>query len=202
MFFRKKREEPGHHLPLGQRAVPSILRWGIDHPGIVCDLPEIDRAKWRLVVEGEVENPLSLDWGALLSLPQVTSVSDFHCVEGWSVLDQRWEGVRFSVLMAAAKLRPTAKYAWFKCADGYTTSLPLVELKGEDVILAHRLNGEELPQPLGGPLRLMVPQKYAYKSPMWLTGITLTAKDAFGYWERGYYSNTADVWKNDRFRTS
>ena len=199
VFPRKKK--PGEErLPPHQRAVPGILRWGIDHPGIVSGLPAIDRSGWRLTVDGEVENRLDLDLEGLLSLPRAESVSDFHCVEGWSVLDQRWEGVRLRDLLGAARPRPSARFALFECADGYTTSLPVGELLGDDILLAYRLNGEDLPQPLGGPVRLVVPGKYAYKSPMWLTRITLATEDRLGFWESGYYSNTADPRRNDRYR--
>ena len=187
-------------LPPGQKPVESILRWGIDHPGINPELPEIDRKDWVLTVDGEVENPLIIGWEAFMELPQVVSVSDFHCVEGWSVLDCRWEGVNFSTIVDRVKPKPNVRYVWFECADGYTTSLSLEDLMGENVILAHRLNGEDLPQPLGGPVRLLVPGKYAYKSPMWLTRVSFITEKRLGYWESGIYSDTADVWRELRFK--
>lgn len=193
-------KKTSRRLPPGQKPIEAILRWGIDHPGITRVLPEIDRAAWSLTVDGEVENPLKLEWEAFMGLPQVESVSDFHCVEGWSVLDCRWEGVPFGALVERVKPKPAGRYVWFECADGYTTSLPLEELMGEDVILAHRLNDEDLAQPLGGPVRLVVPGKYAYKSPLWLTHITFMADKRLGYWESGKYSDTADPWKDDRYR--
>ncbi len=188
-------------LPPGQSPIPKILRWGSDHPGITVNLPNVPRESWRLDVDGEVERPLSLGWADLLALPQSESTSDFHCVEGWSVLNQKWSGVRFRDLQEAAGARPSARFALLSCADGYTTSLPLTELQGVDIILAHTLGGKDLPWDLGGPLRLIVPQKYAYKSAMWVRRVTLSSEDRLGFWERGYYSNTADVWSDDRFRT-
>ena len=196
-LFRRKRND---RLPLGQRAVGSILGWGTDHPGIVKELPRIDRDDWSLTVDGNVENPLDLDWEGFMGLPQVESVSDFHCVEGWSVLDQRWEGVLFRTLVERVRSKPEAKYIWFESYDGYTTSLPLEKLMDDDVIMAHRLNGEDLPQPLGGPVRLIVPKLYAYKSPMWLRRMTFMEGDRLGYWESGYYNNDADVWRESRYR--
>jgi len=199
MFSRSKKRE-GVELPPGQSLIPNILRWGIDHPGITPSLPHVAKENWHLDIDGEVERPLSLGWPEIMALPQTESVSDFHCVEGWSVLVQRWRGVRFRYLQETAGARLTARFALLSCADGYTTSLPFSELQGDNVLLAHALNGEDLPQPLGGPLRLIVPQKYAYKSAMWLNRITFSAEDRLGFWERGYYSNTADVWADDRFR--
>jgi DMSO/TMAO reductase YedYZ molybdopterin-dependent catalytic subunit len=196
MFRRKKNER----LPPGQRAVGSILGWGTEHPGIIKNLPQIDRDDWSLTVDGEVENPLELDWEGFMALPQAESVSDFHCVEGWSVLDQRWEGVLFRTIVERVKPKAQAKFVWFECYDGYTTSLPLERLMDDDVIIAYKLNGEDLPQPLGGPMRLIVPKLYAYKSPMWLRRMTFMEEDRLGYWESGYYSNDADVWRESRYR--
>jgi DMSO/TMAO reductase YedYZ molybdopterin-dependent catalytic subunit len=196
MFRRKKNER----LPPGQRAVDSILGWGTEHPGIIKNLPQIDRDDWSLTVDGEVENPLELDWEGFMALPQAESVSDFHCVEGWSVLDQRWEGVLFRTIVERVKPKAQAKFVWFECYDGYTTSLLLERLMDDDVIIAYKLNGEDLPQPLGGPVRLIVPKLYAYKSPMWLRRMTFMEEDRLGYWESGYYSNDADVWRESRYR--
>ncbi len=201
MFWRKKKpEEPRSDLPPDQAPIKEILRWGIDHHGITPILPVIDKKDWRLVVNGDVEAPLNLSWDDFMALPQVEVVSNFHCVEGWSVLSQKWGGVLFITLQERSKPREGVEFALFTCADGYTTSLPLYDLQGGDIVLAHKLNGNDLSQPLGGPMRLVVPQKYAYKSPMWLTKITFSTRDRLGFWERGYYSNTADVWTNDRYR--
>jgi DMSO/TMAO reductase YedYZ molybdopterin-dependent catalytic subunit len=201
LFWRRKKEPRGE-LPPNQAPIPHILGWGVDHPGITHILPKSPKDEWSLTIDGEVESPLVLKWVDFLALPQVESVSDFHCVEGWSVLNQRWGGVLFRTIQERTQPRKSVQFVWFECADGYTTSLPLLELQGDDAVLAHRLNGEDLPQPLGGPMRLIVTKKYAYKSPMWLTRITFSTRDKLGFWERGYYSNTADVSKNDRYRTN
>jgi DMSO/TMAO reductase YedYZ molybdopterin-dependent catalytic subunit len=200
LFWRKKKEEPRGEMPPDQTPTPGILRWGIDHSGITHVLPVVSKEEWLLTVDGEVDSPLAFKWVDFLALPQVESVSDFHCVEGWSVLKQRWGGVLFKTIQERAQPRKGVEFVWFECADGYTTSLPLSELQGDDAILAHTLNSKDLTQPLGGPMRLVVPQKYAYKSPMWLTKITFATREKLGFWERGYYSNTADIWKNDRYR--
>ena len=186
-------------LPPGQVPIKRIMRWGIDHPGIVKTLPDIDLKTWVLVVDGEVEHPLKLSWTDFMKLPMVESVSDFHCVEGWSVIGCKWEGVRFSHITSLVVPKKDAKHVTFECADGYTTSLELGELVDGDVLLAAKLNGETLEQGLGFPLRLVVPSKYGYKSALWLTGIRFTVKRELGYWEKRGYSDTADVWKNDRF---
>jgi DMSO/TMAO reductase YedYZ molybdopterin-dependent catalytic subunit len=186
-------------LPPGQTPIKLLLRWGTDHPGITPSNPKIELNTYTLEVSGEVEQPLKLTWQEILKLPTVQSVSDFHCVEGWSVLGCKWEGLRFSQIADLAKPKASAKFVTLECADGYTTSLSLGEVSGEDIILAYRLNGKPLEEGTGSPLRLIVQNKYAYKSAMWVTKIRFTSKKEPGYWERRGYSDTADVWKNDRF---
>jgi DMSO/TMAO reductase YedYZ molybdopterin-dependent catalytic subunit len=122
-----------------------------------------------LTIDGEVEKPQKLMWNDVLKLPLTESVSDFHCVEGWSVLNCKWEGVLFKDIVALVKPRSTAKFVTFECADGYTTSLTLEELSGDDTLLACKLDGKELEVGYGFPLRLVVPSKYAYKSALWVT---------------------------------
>lgn len=186
-------------LPPGQTPIKRLLRWGVDHPGITRSNPKIDLKTYTLTIDGEVDKPLKLSWDDVLKLPRVESVSDFHCVEGWSVLDCKWEGIRFRQIVDLVKPKEDAKFVTFECADGYTTSLILPELLGDDVLLAYRLDGKPLEEGIGFPLRLVIPSKYAYKSALWVTRIRFTVKKELGYWEKRGYSDTADVWKNDRF---
>lgn len=194
-----KEENKPRVLPPGQTPVPRLLKWGQDHPTIRGYIPKIDLKEWTLTVEGEVKNPLKLSWGDILELPKVESTSDFHCVEGWSVLGLTWEGVRFQQIMDHVEPKVNVKFVFFECADGYTTSLSIRELSGDNVILAYKINGRGLEVGTGAPLRLIVPDKYAYKNAMWIMRILFTSKKQKGYWENRGYSDTADVWKNDRF---
>jgi DMSO/TMAO reductase YedYZ molybdopterin-dependent catalytic subunit len=193
------KNQKAEKLPPGQTPIKRILRWGIDHPGIASSNPKLDLKTYTLVIDGEVSNPVTLSWDDILRLPKTLWVSDFHCVEGWSVLNCRWEGIQFREIVSLAKPKETAKFVTFECADGYTTSLTLAELVGDDVLLAYKLDGKALEEGLGFPLRLVVPSKYAYKSALWVTHVRFTSKKELGFWERRGYSDTADVWKNDRF---
>ena len=186
-------------LPPGQKPIKRILRWDIDHPGITSANPKIKLETYTLTVDGEVENPVTLSWAEFAALPSVVSVSDFHCVEGWSVLDCRWEGLRIREIERLVKPRDTAKAVTFECADNYATSLFREELAGDDVILASKLNGELLEEGFGFPVRLIVPSKYAYKSALWVTHLKFTRGKELGFWERRGYNDNADVWKNQRF---
>ena len=138
-------------LPVGQSVTE---KWPVLDLGIV---PRIDLDRWRLEVDGAVENPLTLTWPEFLALPQVEDVSDFHCVTGWSRLDMRWQGVAFETL--AALVRPTmaASHVMFHAYDGYSTNLPLEEALKPDVLLVHSVEGAPLTVEHGGPVRIVVP---------------------------------------------
>lgn len=195
----KDKKERSKGLPPGQNPIKQLLKWGKDHSTIAGSVPKIDLNKWVLIIDGEVEKPLKLNWNDIQKLPKIESISNFHCVESWSVLNLKWEGIRFTTIIDLVKTKKTAKSVSFKCADGYTTSLLIEELSEKDVLLAYKLDGKPLEEGLGAPLRLIVPAKYAYKSAMWITRIEFTAKKEIGYWESRGYSDTADVWKNDRY---
>jgi DMSO/TMAO reductase YedYZ molybdopterin-dependent catalytic subunit len=187
-------------LPPDQKAIDRILRWGIDHPGITSTNPQLQLETYTLTVDSEVENPVKLSWNDFIQLPKTVSVSDFHCVEGWSVLDCKWEGVRITEIEKLVKPKDVARAVTFECADNYATSLFREELAGDDVLLAYKLNGELLDEGLGFPVRLIVPSKYAYKSALWVVRLRFTRGKELGFWERRGYSDSADVWRNDRFK--
>jgi DMSO/TMAO reductase YedYZ molybdopterin-dependent catalytic subunit len=186
-------------LPPDQQATDSILRWGTDHPGITSANPKLQLETYILTVDGEVENSVTLSWNDFMQLPKTVSVSDFHCVEGWSVLDCKWEGVKIKEVEKLVKPKEVAHAVTFECADNYTTSLFREELAGDDVLLACKLNGEVIDEGLGFPVRLIVPSKYAYKSALWVVHLRFTRTKEKGFWERRGYSDSADVWKNDRY---
>jgi len=180
-------------LPPGQKEIKRIL---FRHIGFI---PKFDPKTWNLIVYGAVENSLSLRWNDLLKMPNIAKTSDFHCVEGWSVLNSEWKGISFRTIIEKAEPRDTARYVTFECDDGYTTSLPIADLLGKEVLLAYKLQDKYLEPERGGPLRLIVPSKYAYKSAMWVRKIKFTSSQELGYWESKGYSNTADPWKEDRY---
>jgi DMSO/TMAO reductase YedYZ molybdopterin-dependent catalytic subunit len=186
-------------LPPSQREIDAIKRWNIDHQGIIPTNPKFEPDKWILTVDGEVENKSSYNWREFLEIPTVESINDFHCVEGWSVRNCKWYGIKFKTLADMVKPTEEAKYVFIECADGYSTSLDLTDLLKGNVLLATRLNDETLEESLGGPMRLVVPDKYGYKSAMWINRINFTNKKELGFWEKSGYSFTADIWSNDRF---
>lgn len=151
--------------------------------------PLFDPATWKLTIEGLVDKPLVITYSELLKLESEEQVSDFHCVEGWSVEDAKWKGVRLKVLFDKAGLKPEAKFATFHSASGiYRDSLSVREALEPDVILAYMLNDESLLEEQGKPLRLVIPGMFGYKNVKWVNRITLTEQQDVGYWERFGYN--------------
>jgi len=185
--------EEKQRVPPNQRIAS---KFPVLHVGTV---PKFDPQTWDFVVAGLVKNPVRLTYEDFLKLPKMVSVSDFHCVTGWSKLDNRWEGVAFKTISDLAKPLKEAKYVTFVAEGDYTTSLPLEDLLNNDVLLAYRLDNKPLEPKHGGPLRLIVPKKYAYKSAKWVRKLRFTKERELGYWEKRGYSNTADPWKEERY---
>ena len=180
-------------VPAGQKQVSNfpVLDMGIK--------PWIGTSEWRLRVFGLVENELDLDWAAYKALPQITNISDFHCVTRWSQLDMDWQGVRARDVLALAMPLSNAKFVTLHGYDGYTTNLPLVALLDDDVLIAHSVLGQTLTKDHGGPVRMVVPKRYAWKGAKWLKAIELHEHDKRGFWEVRGYHNEADPFLEQRF---
>jgi DMSO/TMAO reductase YedYZ molybdopterin-dependent catalytic subunit len=160
--------------------------------------PKINIERWRLRVFGLVEREIELNWDQFSRLEWQTTNADFHCVTQWSFLDNVWQGVAFSTVVAPARPTPDARFVMVHCHGGYTTNLPL-DVAMEEGLLAHKHNGQPLGESHGWPLRLVVPSRYGWKSAKWVSGIELIAADAPGFWEQRGYSNNGDPWKEERF---
>jgi DMSO/TMAO reductase YedYZ molybdopterin-dependent catalytic subunit len=182
-------------VPIGQTpAAPG--KWPVLDLGA---LPAVTTAEWKLVVDGAVRRPYTLDWNDFLALEQVDDVSDFHCVTGWSKLDVPWRGVRVSTLAALAELDERATHLVCHGYDGYDTNLPLAEALKDDVLLVHRAEGQPLAAEHGGPVRVITPQLYAWKGAKWVSRLEFLIGDRKGFWELRGYSNSAHPWRNDRY---
>ena len=185
--------------PQGERVPPGQFlteKWPVLTYG---PTPRVAPAEWRLKVWGEVEEERTFTWEQLMALPQSKVTADFHCVTQWSRLDNLWEGVRFVDLVGHLRPRPTARHVMVHCYGGYTANLPLDVLLDEDVLLAHSHDGRPLAPEHGGPLRLVVPKRYAWKSAKWVSGLEFMAQDRLGFWETYGYHQRGDPWKEERF---
>jgi DMSO/TMAO reductase YedYZ molybdopterin-dependent catalytic subunit len=190
------KQGPNLRVPPGQKEVT-------DFPVLDLGLrPDLSTDNWQLRLFGRVQNQTSLSFAQFSALPQVTSVSDFHCVTHWTQLDMRWEGVAAVELVKLGRPQDDAGHVTLHGADDYTTNLPLEALLDDDVLLAHRVNGEILSPDHGGPVRLVVPKRYGWKSAKWITGIEFHIDDRPGFWEERGYHNEADPWKEQRFSGS
>lgn len=161
--------------------------------------PLIDLKTWRLKLFGLVEEPLELNWTEFTSLPTKTITADIHCVTRWSKLDTQWEGVAFKDLYQKIRPKPAAKFVMEHSYGGYTTNMALDELLEDDVLLAYKFNGQPLDSEHGGPMRLVVPKLYFWKSAKWLNGLEFMSENRPGFWERYGYHMHGDPWTEERF---
>ena len=154
----------------------------------------IDIENYRLKVDGLVENPLEYTLEKATDNRQgYQKVVTLNCVEGWSVRIL-WEGVLIEDLIEEAEASPEANTVIFHAYDGYTTSLPLAYVTGQDIMLAYKMNGVVLPPERGAPFQLVAESKWGYKWIKWVTRIELSDDpDYKGYWESRGFSNDADL---------
>jgi DMSO/TMAO reductase YedYZ molybdopterin-dependent catalytic subunit len=180
-------------LPPGQKEVKN---WPVLDLGIQ---PAIPAGRWRLEVDGLVETKLSLDWAGLAALPQVDAVSDIHCVTAWSRFDNRWRGVTARTLLDLARPKPEARFVIQHGYDGYTVNVPLADFAAEGVLLAHEWEGKPIPTEHGGPVRLVLPHLYFWKSAKWLQRLEFVAADRACFWEERGYHMRGDPWAEERY---
>lgn len=165
----------------------------------VGDTPEVELAGFELRLFGRVETEHAFDWPGLQSLPRREVTADFHCVTRFSTLDNPWSGFATRDVLGAVALSPNATHAMIHCYGGYTTNLPLDDLLSEHALFADRHAGEPLAPDHGGPLRLVVPHLYAWKSAKWVEGVEFLNGDERGFWEENGYHTYGDPWAEQRF---
>lgn len=182
-------------LPPGQSLT---LKWPVLH---YSGVPGFDPEIWDFRTAGLVENPLHLSWAQFLILPRIQVTADFHCVTRWSRFDNHWEGVAFRVIYEMTRPRPSASHVMVHCGEGYTTNAPLEDLMEGNVLFALKHDGEPLAPEHGGPLRLVVPKLYGWKSAKWVRGLEFMPRDQPGFWEQNGYHIYGDPFKEQRFDT-
>jgi DMSO/TMAO reductase YedYZ molybdopterin-dependent catalytic subunit len=198
-FFERNREqlvEKGvdpARLPPGQYLTE---RWPVLHVG---DVPEYEPGEWNLTVFGLVDSPFTIDLDELRSLPATTYTTDIHCVTKWSRFDMSWTGVRVRELFDRAGVQPAATHVMEHAEYGYTTNLPLDDITTDEAIIAYSVDGEDIEPIHGGPVRIVVPHLYFWKSAKWVRGLELRADDSPGFWERNGYHNYGDPFREQRY---
>jgi len=150
--------------------------------------------EYRLVVDGMVKEAKRFSYADLRAFPQVQQVSDFHCVEGWSVKDLAWGGFRFKEILDRVHAAPEATHVLFhsfgatgsspKGQSHYIESFPVAELVSPDreALMALTLDGKPLPEQHGCPLRLIAPYDLAYKSIKFVARIEFIKGARSGWW--------------------
>ncbi len=184
-------------LPPGQQlAAPG--RW----PQVGERTPRDDAAPWTVSIGGLVAKSLSFSLAELHALPQVQQSIDIHCVTRWSKMGVAFSGVPLQALLAVAAPHASARFVSFvaRSSRAHSTSLVLSEAIELGALVALSGDGAPLPLEHGGPVRVVVPGRYFYKSIKWLERVELLADDRLGYWEAetGYH-NVADPWREERF---
>jgi DMSO/TMAO reductase YedYZ molybdopterin-dependent catalytic subunit len=180
-------------LPPGQYFTE---KWPVLHAGSV---PDTDLSSWDFTVSGEVDNPIRLSWDEFDRLPKTQATQDIHCVTRWSRFDVTFGGVHWSTVKELVGQRPTARYVVAHAEQGFTSNVPIAFLEDPLALLATHADGAPLTAEHGGPLRLVIPGKYFWKSAKWLREIELTSTDRPGFWERYGYHNEADPFREERY---
>jgi DMSO/TMAO reductase YedYZ molybdopterin-dependent catalytic subunit len=180
-------------LPPGQTLTE---KFPILHEG---EVPRYDLNDWQLTICGEVEEERSFSFNDIIGLPATRIHCDIHCVTRWSKLNTDWEGVLFSDLLPLIKVKPEAKFVMLHADPDYETNVPLTDLLQDNVMLAYRYAGKPLTDKHGWPLRMIVPQRYFWKSAKWIRRIEFMIEDRPGFWERNGFHNEADPFAEQRF---
>jgi DMSO/TMAO reductase YedYZ molybdopterin-dependent catalytic subunit len=191
--FKPRAVAANDRLPPGQKLTTGfpVLDLGVQ--------PEVPLGEWSLTLDGLVEMPVTLNWSQFSAQPQVTDVSDFHCVTTWSKYDCRWSGVAFTTLFELAQPKPEARFVYFTSYDGYSTNVPLEHCLDDDVLIATQFDGAPVTREHGGPARVIIPKLYAWKGAKFVKTITFLAEDRLGFWEVRGYHNIGDPWKEERY---
>jgi hypothetical protein len=164
--------------------------------------PRRDDSPWTLHVDGAVRRPCTLTLDELRSLEQIDRTVDVHCVTRWSKPMVSFRGVPLAALVERAEPRPEARFVSFVARTDrqHSTSLPLADAMALDALVTLGVDGVPLPEQRGGPVRLVVPRRYFYKSLKWLERIELLTEDRLGFWEStAGYHNGADPWREERY---
>ncbi|MBY8874708.1 sulfite oxidase-like oxidoreductase [Micromonospora sp. PLK6-60] len=190
--FSGRRRTTGPDLPPGQYLTE-------DFPVLSAGpTPRVPLDTWQFVISTETGAEFRWSWDELMALPQETPTVDIHCVTRWSKFGTSWQGVSLDTLLDGVDT--AADYAQAHSYGGYTTNLPLDDLRDGRAWVVHSYDGEPLPAEHGGPARLLVPHLYFWKSAKWVRGVRLTVEDEPGFWETAGYHDYGDPWREQRYQ--
>lgn len=190
--FQPKREK-NDRLPPGQyetRDFP-VLSLG--------PTPDVKKEDWQLRVFGLVRNEKIWNWEEFNKLPKIDWQKDIHCVTKWSKFDTRWSGVMLDEIMKLTEVSDDATHLIAYSHDGYTTNLPIEDVRDGKAMVATSYDQDDIEAEHGGPVRLLVPHLYFWKSAKWLKALEFVAGDRPGFWETRGYHNYGDPWQEERY---
>lgn len=185
---------PGENrLPPGQ---VITAKWPVLH---YSEVQHVEPASWRFDVSGAVANPFTLTWPEFLGLGRQETLCDMHCVTHWSRFDNLFAGVPVATILALAEPGGEATHVLVRAEPAYTTNVPLADLARPANLLATHHDGTPLTAEHGGPVRLLVPHLYLWKSAKWVTGFEVLEGDEPGLWEQNGYHMLGDPWREQRY---
>jgi DMSO/TMAO reductase YedYZ molybdopterin-dependent catalytic subunit len=194
-FLGRRRTERNERLPPGQHDI------GKDYPVLTAEVtPRLDPDRWTMTVDGLVANKHTWSWQDMHRLPPSEYRGDIHCVTTWSKFDTSFGGVSVDILLDVAQPLPEATHVLATATTGYTTNMPLDHVRNGQAWVVWTHEGKPLPPEHGGPVRLLVPHLYFWKSAKWVTRLTLLDHDEQGFWERNGYHDLGDPWREQRYQ--
>jgi DMSO/TMAO reductase YedYZ molybdopterin-dependent catalytic subunit len=194
-FAGRRRSTQPERLPPGQYDI------GDEWPVLTAEVtPRLTPESWTMTIDGLVEVSRTWTWAELHALPGSEYRGDIHCVTTWSKFDTRFGGLSIDILLHAVGVRPEATHVFATSATGYTTNVPLSHLRDGQAWLAWSFDGAPLPREHGGPVRLLIPHLYFWKSAKWVNRLTLLDHDQQGFWERNGYHDLGDPWREQRYQ--
>jgi DMSO/TMAO reductase YedYZ molybdopterin-dependent catalytic subunit len=194
-FVGRGRQQRPDRLPPGQYDTGSS--W----PTLTAEAtPRIDLERWTMTVDGLVDAAHTWSWPEIRALPRSSYVGDIHCVTTWSKFDMTFTGVSVDSLLEIARPAAEARFVLAHSTTGYTTNLPLEDVTGGRAWIVWEYDGKPLPPGHGGPVRLLVPHLYFWKSAKWITRLELLDRDQPGFWEQNGYHDRGDPWLEQRYQ--
>lgn len=161
--------------------------------------PKIALSDWKLSIIYKNEELGQINWDTLKNLPSTEITRDIHCVTRWTKFDMKWEGVKISTLFNELGIKAPTNWTMIGSFTGYTTNLPLEDLLMDNTIISYLYEDEKITPEHGGPIRLIVPHLYFWKSAKWVDKITFIDDDKPGFWENYGYHMYGDPWKEQRY---
>lgn len=194
-FTGRSRKGADERLPPGQYDT------GAGWPVLTAELaPQIDLSTWELSIGGLVETPTTWSWDDLRTLPGSAYNGDIHCVTTWSKFDTTFAGVSLDTLLEVAGPKPEATHIVATAVTGYTTNMPIDDVVDGKAWIVWEFDGKPLTTEHGGPVRMLVPHLYFWKSTKWITRIDFLDHDEPGFWERNGYHDRGDPWLEQRYQ--